>query len=58
MLVRKDQGWAIAGKDEIKPLTETVNDTLGAFAALRLERFVADKGVIPNCLVWTRGNDH
>ena len=44
MLVRKDQGWAIAGKDEIKPLTETVNDTLGAFAALRLERFVADKG--------------
>ncbi len=43
-LVRNDQGWAIAGKKEIKPLTETVNDTLGAFAALRLERFVADKG--------------
>jgi len=43
-LVRKGEGWEIAGKPEVKLLTETVNDTLGAFASLRLERYATDKG--------------
>ncbi len=42
-LLKKDNGWEIAGKPSVKVLTETVNDTLGALAGLRLERYAADK---------------
>ena len=46
-LVRKGDAWEIAGKPGIKLVTETVNDTLGAFASLRLERYATDKAGDP-----------
>jgi len=47
MLMKKENGWEAAGKPDAKILTETVNDTLGSLAGLRLERYAADKGGDP-----------
>jgi hypothetical protein len=43
-LKREGPDWKVVGKPELKLVTETVNDTLDAFAALKLERYAADKG--------------
>jgi hypothetical protein len=39
--------WQVAGKPGVKVSAEAVNDTLGALAALKVARYVVDKGADP-----------
>src|SRR5262249_52611174 len=39
--------WQVAGKPDMRPNTETVNETLAALANLKLVRYAVDKGADP-----------
>jgi hypothetical protein len=43
-LEKTDDGWQVAGKPDLKPNPETVNETLAAVANLKLARYAVDKG--------------